>query len=97
MSPTTTDFIVTVVSPLPPKFAPPVSCTVNGFALAHAASFATPSSVGAEAAVAATSVFGVSGVVAVEQAASASAAAESTKGILDFIQCLQGGGCGTRY
>ena len=58
MSPEVTAFSVAVVSPFPPKFMPPDSFTVNGFAEAHTASVALPSSVGAVAVLATTSVLG---------------------------------------
>src|SRR6185369_10973465 len=47
MSPDVTALSVAVVSPIVPKFAPPESFTLNGFAAAHTASPALPSSVGA--------------------------------------------------
>ena len=58
MSPEVTAFNVAVVSPFPPKFIPPDSLTVNGFAESHTASAALPSSVGAAAVLATTSVLG---------------------------------------
>ncbi len=73
MSPEVTAFSVAVVSPFPPKFIPPDSLTVNGFADSHTASVALPSSVGAAAVLATTSVLG-GAVSKIVQAASDTAA-----------------------
>src|SRR6188508_1916787 len=88
MSPEVTALSVALVSPVVPKFAPPDSFTLNGFADAHTASPALPSSRGAAAALATTSVLGGAGLSIVVHAASEAAAKEITTLVWVYMAIL---------